>query len=128
MLYTHYLNLGGSLFLAKKKSKTIQFFYKRDIMQLFSANAKAITFVRRPKMKRDAWVKCCLFTKKKTGFHSGVSLHIRATNKCYSFRIFLIFADKKLKKHPQHSCSNIWLIDQPCKKLGPPLWFASHQN
>ena len=26
---------------------------------------KAITFVRRPKMKRDAWVKCCLFSSKK---------------------------------------------------------------
>ena len=28
----------------------------------FNFLPKAITFVRRPKMKRDAWVKCCLFS------------------------------------------------------------------
>ena len=46
---------------------------------------KTITFVHRPKMKWDAWVKCCLFTRKKTAFHSGVSLHFRASNKRYGF-------------------------------------------
>ena len=41
---------------------------------------------------RDAWVKCCLFTRKKTAFHSGVSLHFRATNKRYGFiKFFTIF-------------------------------------
>ena len=46
---------------------------------------KAITSVRRPKMKRDAGVKCCLFTIKKTAFHSSVSLHFWATNGRYGF-------------------------------------------
>ena len=39
--------------------------------------------VCRPKMKRDAGVKCCLFTIKKTAFHSSVSLHFWATNGRY---------------------------------------------
>ena len=59
--------------------------------QLISANsdkakaAKTVTSVRRPKMKRDTGVKCCLFTIKKTAFHSSVSLHFRATNGRYGF-------------------------------------------
>ena len=47
-------------------------------------------------MKRDAGVKCCLFTIKKTAFHSSVSLHFRATNEHYGFS-FSSFIHEKLK-------------------------------
>ena len=41
-------------------------------------------------MKRDAGVKCCLFTIKKTAFHSSVSLHFWATNGRYGFSYLLM--------------------------------------
>ena len=47
----------------------------RTVMRI----SKTVTFVHRPKTKRDAWVKCCIFT-----------LHFRATNKRYGFRNILV--------------------------------------
>ena len=51
---------------------------------------KAKTSVCCPKMKRDAGVKCCLFTIKKTAFHSSVSLHFWVTNGGYGFRLYYV--------------------------------------
>ena len=59
--------------------------------------AKTVTSIHRSKMKRDAWLNAVFlneerhlsemlsFYSKKTVFHSGVSLHFRATNEHYGF-------------------------------------------
>ena len=69
-----------------------------DWLSFGECTAKTVMSVRRPKMKRDAGVKCCLFNSKKTAFHSSVSLHFWATNGRYGFRVKLELSDFKLKK------------------------------
>ena len=62
-----------------------------NLYPMFFDFIKTVTFVRRPKMNRDAGVKCCLFDSKKTAFHSSVSPHFWARNGRYGFNniIFL---------------------------------------
>ena len=56
-----------------------------DWLSFGECTANTVMSVLRPKMKRDAGVKCCLFDSKKTAFHSSVSLHFWATNGRYGF-------------------------------------------
>ena len=67
---------------------------------------KAITSVPCPKMRRDAGVKCCLFTIKKTAFHSSVSLHFWAKIGHYGFRRSECESGAFLNTN----CSNLTLI------------------
>ena len=53
------------------------------IVKAFKMVTKTVTFVRRPKMKRDS--EMLSFYYKKTAFHSGISLHFQATNRRYGF-------------------------------------------